>query len=88
MYVVLRIDRFTKVTLYSVEVNKIWMLRNRWLSNSLAVYLICVSSDQAYKIHGTVGPPVSEINWSPQKIFKTEKKKRKNISEKKMKMLT
>ena len=38
---------------------------------------------QAYKIHGTVGPPVPERNCPPQKIFKTEKKKKKKpISEK------
>ena len=39
---------------------------------------------QAYKIHGTVGPPVPEKNWPPQKIFKTEKKKKP--SQKKMKI--
>ena len=37
-----------------------------------------VSDEQAYKIHGTVGPPVPEKNWPPQKIFKTEKKKNNN----------
>ena len=42
---------------------------------------------QAYKIHGTVGPPVPEKNWPPQENFKTEKKKKKP-SQKKMKMLT
>ena len=40
---------------------------------------------QAYKIHGTVGPPVPEKNWPPQKIFKTEKKKKKNHLRKKWK---
>ena len=37
---------------------------------------------QAYKIHGTVGPPVPEKNWPRRKFSKLKKKKKKNISEK------
>ena len=32
---------------------------------------------QAYKIHGTMRPPVPEKNWPQQKIFKTKTKKKK-----------
>ena len=39
--------------------------------------------EQAYKIHGTMGPPVPEKNWPPQKIFQKKKKKKKNLKKKK-----
>ena len=39
------------------------------------------TSNQAYKIHGTVGLPVPEKNWPHRKLSKLKKKK-KTISEK------
>ena len=42
-------------------------------------------SQQAYKIHGTVGPPVPEKkNWPRRKFSKLKKKKKKKPSQKKI----